>query len=112
VTGGTVYRGSVLPASIQGHYFFTDYCDLPSKLWSFTYENGVATNLTDWTSLLNPDGDVSFVTAIVGRRIRTLPPGSDALRWNLQSESGERVRPGVYFVRDAAARTVRLTVLP
>jgi hypothetical protein len=65
VTGGTVYRGSVLPASIQGHYFFTDYCDLPSKLWSFTYENGVATNLTDWTSLLNPDGDVSFVTAIV-----------------------------------------------
>jgi hypothetical protein len=49
---------------------------------------------------------------VAGRRIRTLPPGSDALRWNLQSESGERVRPGVYFVRDAAARTVRLTVLP
>lgn len=64
-TGGTVYRGAVLPASIQGHYFFTDFCDLPTKIWSFTYVGGVVTNFTDWTSRLNPNGDVAFVSAIV-----------------------------------------------
>jgi glucose/arabinose dehydrogenase len=42
VIGGEVYRGGCFP-DLAGRYFFTDYC--PGGLWSFVYDNGVATDV-------------------------------------------------------------------
>jgi glucose/arabinose dehydrogenase len=51
VTGGYVYRGDLVP-ELQGTYFFGDFID--SHIWSFDYDGAEVTNLTDWTSVLNP----------------------------------------------------------
>lgn len=45
VTGGFVYRGSAIP-SIQGHYFYSDYCG--GWLRSFRYDGGVAVDMRRW----------------------------------------------------------------
>ena len=45
ITGGVVYRGKQLPF-VQGHYFYSDYCE--GFLKSFTYEAGVVTNRRTW----------------------------------------------------------------
>jgi hypothetical protein len=64
VTGGTVYRGSAIPA-IWGHYFFADFCQ--SSTWSFKLVDGAVTEFTDRSEELHPDGEpqpLSLVTAI------------------------------------------------
>ncbi len=45
VTGGFVYRGSAIP-SIQGHYFYSDYCS--GWLRSFKLVDGAATERRQW----------------------------------------------------------------
>lgn len=57
VTGGYVYRGSVMPA-LQGTYFYGDFC--AGFVRSFRYQNGQPTEQTEWP-LLSPPG--SFVTS-------------------------------------------------
>ncbi len=52
ITGGYVYRGTCLP-DIQGHYFFSDYCN---GIWSFRHENGNAVDVVDRTNSLDPGG--------------------------------------------------------
>jgi glucose/arabinose dehydrogenase len=52
VTGGYVYRGSVIPA-LQGTYFYADYC--LGFVRSFKFVNGMgATEQADWQSLDPP----------------------------------------------------------
>ena len=57
VTGGYVYRGSVMPA-MQGTYFYADFC--AGFVRSFRYQNGQPTEQTEWL-LLSPPG--KFVTS-------------------------------------------------
>ena len=57
VTGGYVYRGSVMPV-LQGTYFYADFC--AGFVRSFRYQNGQPTEQTEWP-LLSPPG--SFVTS-------------------------------------------------
>ena len=57
VTGGYVYRGAAIPA-LQGTYFYADYC--VSRLHSFRYSGGSATNQKEWTSLDPGNNVVSF----------------------------------------------------
>jgi glucose/arabinose dehydrogenase len=57
VTGGYVYRGSVVPA-LRGTYFYADFC--AGFVRSFRYQNGQPTEQTEWPSL-SPSG--SFVTS-------------------------------------------------
>ena len=52
VTGGYAYRGAAIP-SLQGTYFFADYCS--SQIWSFQY-NGSVQNLVNRTAELDPPG--------------------------------------------------------
>jgi len=47
VTGGIVYRGAGIP-ELFGHYFYADWCS--GFLRSFRYEDGEATEETDWTA--------------------------------------------------------------
>ena len=51
VTGGYVYRGSVIPAT-QGIYFYADFC--AGFVRSFRYQNGQPTEQTEWPSLSPP----------------------------------------------------------
>jgi glucose/arabinose dehydrogenase len=46
ITGGYVYRGSVIP-EIIGHYFYSDYC--AGFLKSFRYQNGQALEQRTWS---------------------------------------------------------------
>jgi glucose/arabinose dehydrogenase len=58
ITGGVVYRGCAIP-SLQGTYFFADYCT--SQIWSFNYDrsgNPVG-SVTNRTAQLAPGGGVS-----------------------------------------------------
>lgn len=55
VTGGYVYRGTLIPA-LQGHYLFADFCQ--GWVRSFRYAGGAATELTDW-SALRPGGMIT-----------------------------------------------------
>ncbi|MBH0189389.1 MAG: glucose dehydrogenase [Nitrospira sp.] len=56
VTGGFVYRGSVMPA-LRGTYFYADFCN--GFVRSFRYQNGQATNQLEWP-LLRRSGITSF----------------------------------------------------
>lgn len=56
VVGGVVYRGAALPAWLQGHYFFADFCQASPYIWSFRVAGGVVTEFTDWTATLQPEG--------------------------------------------------------
>ena len=49
VTGGVVYRGCRMPG-YAGTYFYGDYCS--AFIRSFRVQNGQATDLRDWTSVL------------------------------------------------------------
>ncbi len=80
VTGGYVYRGAALPA-LRGIYFYSDYCS--GWIRSFRYQNGQATEPTDWTGVLNPGANVTsfgedaagelYVTTLGGRLYRLAP---------------------------------------
>jgi glucose/arabinose dehydrogenase len=56
VTGGSVYRGSALPA-FAGTYFYADYC--AAWIRSFRYSNGQLRDHWDWSGKLAPLGSVS-----------------------------------------------------
>jgi glucose/arabinose dehydrogenase len=60
VIGGYVYRGSALPSFLYGHYFFAD--ESWHKIWSFRYENGLVSELTDWSVALDvgPSNAIRF----------------------------------------------------
>ncbi len=53
VTGGYVYRGSAMP-SLQGTYFFADYCS--GNIWTFKEENGKAVDFQNRTDEINLAG--------------------------------------------------------
>ncbi|WP_437901568.1 PQQ-dependent sugar dehydrogenase [Sorangium sp. So ce124] len=53
VTGGYVYRGSRIPW-LRGSYFYGDYCS--GRVWTLTYEGGVATAPVDRTDDLGSFG--------------------------------------------------------
>lgn len=55
ITGGYVYRGSAVP-SMQGLYFFADYCQ--GWVRSLRYTGGDATELTQWPAL-RPGGPIT-----------------------------------------------------
>lgn len=56
VTGGYVYRGSLKP-ELQGTYFYADFC--AGFVRSFRYQNGQATEQTEWPLLSPPGGSVT-----------------------------------------------------
>jgi len=47
---------------------------------------------------------------VTGRRVRSLRASDGPISWSLDTDSGGRVPPGVYFLRDAESRTARVTV--
>ena len=53
VTGGKVYRGAALP-ELSGVYFYGDYCT--GLIRSLRVENGVATDMREWTGVLRRTG--------------------------------------------------------
>jgi glucose/arabinose dehydrogenase len=53
ITGGYVYRGTALP-ELQGQYFFSDFTS--GRTWSLRYDGNRVSNLKDWSSQLDPDG--------------------------------------------------------
>ena len=55
ITGGYVYRGAALP-SLQGNYFYSDYC--AGWVRSVRMEGGLAVAPTDWPAL-KPGGQVT-----------------------------------------------------
>jgi hypothetical protein len=58
ITGGYVYRGSVIPA-LQGTYFYADYCE--GFVRSFRFVNGAgATEQADWPTLDPNENITSF----------------------------------------------------
>ncbi|MEZ6017382.1 MAG: PQQ-dependent sugar dehydrogenase [Planctomycetota bacterium] len=63
ITGGYNYRGSAIP-SLNGTYFFADYCS--SKIWSISYDpaTGTASPVTDRTLELRPTSG-GTITSIV-----------------------------------------------
>jgi glucose/arabinose dehydrogenase len=63
VTAGFVYRGSLLPGAIQGHFFFADYC--ADAIWSFKVVGGAVTEFTEWTNALHTSVDNFTVSDIV-----------------------------------------------
>jgi len=52
VTGGFVYRGPI--RELQGRYFFGDYQN--PRIWSFKQQRGKASDFTDHTTSLQPEG--------------------------------------------------------
>ena len=63
ITGGYVYRGSAIP-SLQGTYFFADYCS--NQIWTCLWDGGDGiTNLVDRTSELasTNGGSISAISS-------------------------------------------------
>jgi glucose/arabinose dehydrogenase len=58
VTGGCVYRGTCLPSSINGTYFFAEYCT--NQIWSLKYTGGMVTQFMERTAELAPGGGFSI----------------------------------------------------
>ncbi|MBD3232138.1 MAG: T9SS type A sorting domain-containing protein [candidate division Zixibacteria bacterium] len=54
ITGGYVYRGDAMP-SLQGTYFFADYCS--GQIWSFRYDGNNVNDFQERTSELEPQGN-------------------------------------------------------
>jgi glucose/arabinose dehydrogenase len=89
ITGGFVYRGSALPPTYQGRYFFADF--VAGRLWSLALTinpstgNATASNLIEHTSELAPSqvssfgvdasGELYFVNYGAGRVSRIAPAG-------------------------------------
>jgi glucose/arabinose dehydrogenase len=63
ITGGYNYRGSAIP-SLDGTYFFADYCS--NIIWSIRYDaaTGTASQLTNRTAELDPPGANSITTIV------------------------------------------------
>ncbi len=53
ITGGSVYRGSVIPG-LAGTYFFADFCS--ARVWSLRYSDGSVSEFTERTAELAPGG--------------------------------------------------------
>ncbi|MBD3162557.1 MAG: glucose dehydrogenase [Candidatus Eisenbacteria bacterium] len=64
ITGGSVYRGAAIP-SLQGTYFFADFCS--DQIWSFRYDGENLTEFQDRTAELDPGGGqaIGDIAAIV-----------------------------------------------
>jgi glucose/arabinose dehydrogenase len=61
ITGGEVYRGSVIPG-LSGTYFFADFCS--GQIWSLRVQGGVATQVMERTQELAPEtGAIERVTS-------------------------------------------------
>jgi len=56
VSGGVVYRGSVIP-ELNGHFFYADWCG--DLIRSFRYDNGKVVDQLDWTEDLGALGQVT-----------------------------------------------------
>jgi hypothetical protein len=56
VTGGVVYRGSLIP-ELDGMYLYSDYCG--GWLRSFRYVDGAAAEQADWTEQVGHHGQVT-----------------------------------------------------
>jgi hypothetical protein len=56
ITGGIVYRGTAFP-QLDGHYFYSDYCG--GYLRSFSFGDGAANDLRDWTDQVGVAGQVT-----------------------------------------------------
>lgn len=59
--GGYVYRGDQFPV-LQGTYFYGD--EVSNRIFSFRYENGVKTDLREWTSQFDPPGTQKIDTIV------------------------------------------------
>ncbi len=80
IIGGHVYRGSAVP-NLRGTYFYADYCG--GWIRSFRYQGAQATELMDWSGVLDPGGNVTsfgedaagelYVTTRSGRLYRITP---------------------------------------
>jgi glucose/arabinose dehydrogenase len=57
VVGGYVYRGNAIPG-LRGTYFYGDFCN--GWIRSFRYQNGVATEQTNWPDLSTGGNITSF----------------------------------------------------
>jgi glucose/arabinose dehydrogenase len=60
VTGGSVYRGTALPA-LDGVYFYADYCT--GLLRSFRWANGAITDHWDWKAALDHEGVLQQISS-------------------------------------------------
>jgi len=60
VIGGYVYRGPAIP-TFNGTYLFGDFCT--AAIWSFRLVNGVATQFTERTDELSPNGEIAWISA-------------------------------------------------
>ena len=61
LTGGYVYRGGAIP-SLQGTYFFGDYCS--NQIWSFRYDGLNVTEYTERTNELTPNaGSIGAISS-------------------------------------------------
>lgn len=56
ITGGLVYRGASIP-ELDGSYFYSDYCG--GYLRSFSFNDGVVSEQTDWTEQVGVPGRVT-----------------------------------------------------
>jgi glucose/arabinose dehydrogenase len=61
VTGGYVYRGCDIP-TLDGHYFFADYCS--ARIWSFSIEGGVPPVIERTAELdpIQPGVNINWIT--------------------------------------------------
>jgi hypothetical protein len=73
VTGGYVYRGSVMPA-LRGHYFYGDYCG--GWIRSFRYQNGQAQDQRSYPSLDTGGSLTSFGEDAAGELYVTTQNGN------------------------------------
>jgi glucose/arabinose dehydrogenase len=63
ITGGVVYHGSDFP-SLEGRYFFGDYCS--GRVWSILVSGGAVADTTDHTSEISPSIEGFFINQLVG----------------------------------------------
>jgi len=80
ITGGYVYRGGAMP-ELRGSYFFADFCS--GVVQSFRLQQGVVTDLRDWSAELGIPGLVTsfgednagelYLTTIQGGLFRIAP---------------------------------------
>ncbi len=87
ITGGFVYGGSAIP-SLQGTYFYSDYC--AGWVRSFVWTGTAVTNKQEWTALRFSDGGVtSFGEDAAGELYITVDAGSV---WRIVAAAGARRR--------------------
>lgn len=61
ISGGYVYRGTNIP-SLDGHYFFSDYCS--NQIWTLTWNSAEGmTGFQDRTADMTPPGGFSSVAS-------------------------------------------------